>query len=155
MPTPRTPLPRAALIAVGEAQKAIEEAAQILRQQLQRRRGDTDLATALSQLARAESRLSEASQVGRGGSMEEPRTARQAPGGDEATFVLCFRSGNRRECRASIDTLETIRRDWRDWRKIEAGTAEEYNPLRAYVVKGAELIIDITMLESIEIPIFD
>lgn len=151
--TPRTPLPKAALAAIGEAQEAAREAAQILRQLLRKRPQDTDLAAALAQLARAETRLGEARQVGKGGSMEGQKRTRRAPSGDMKTFALCFRSGNRREYQASEQTLATIRRDWINWRKDEAGARDEdeFDPSRRYTVEGAELIMNITMLESIEI----
>lgn len=79
MPTPRTPLPRAALIAVGEAQEAAREAAQLLRGLLREQPHTTDLAAALSHLARVESRLSEARQVGKGGIAAAPIASGRRP----------------------------------------------------------------------------
>ncbi len=88
--TPRKPLPRAALIAVGEAETAIEAAAQQLRDLLRRRPQDTEVAAALTHLARAQTRCGEALQTAKGGSMsEEPRKARQVPAtGQIVHYVL-------------------------------------------------------------------
>lgn len=77
--TPRTPLPKAALAAVGEAQQAAREAAQLLRGLLRAQPHTTDLAAALALLARAETRLSEAARSGKEESMEEKKQARQVP----------------------------------------------------------------------------
>jgi hypothetical protein len=78
MPTPRTPLPRAALQAVGEAQEAAREAAQLLRGLLREQPHTTDLAAALALLALTETRLSEARQSGKGGAAAPIVSGRRA-----------------------------------------------------------------------------
>lgn len=68
--TPRTPLPRAALFAAGEALNATEEAEQLVRQVRRQHPtgpGDRDLADVLTALDRARRRIGEAMLTTKGG----------------------------------------------------------------------------------------